>query len=160
VRRRSTWAPLRVDRHAAAPAESIVPIGDAFALAERLLGHAGVGELLVSPQAARRIEASCELRPATLRVGETERLDAASCSAGARAARSRQPRPRRRFVGRARELEVAAERFDSAAAGEGQVALVVGEPGIGKSRLLAELRQQLADTPHRWLEGAVPPMRR
>src|SRR4030095_14043975 len=57
------------------------------------------------------------------------------------------------FVGRARELALLQGAFESAAAGEGQVALVVGEPGIGKSRLLAELREQLATSPHRWIEG-------
>src|SRR5262249_57623341 len=30
---------------------------------------------------------------------------------------------------------------------------VVGEAGLGKSRLLAELRQRLGATPHRWFEG-------
>jgi transcriptional regulator with AAA-type ATPase domain len=144
---------VRVDVHADDPAESIVPTGDAVALAERLLGHAGKGEILVSPLAARRIEGSCELRPRALRVGETERLDAAvvvgrRAQPGVAAAGTET-----RFVGRGRELELLRSAFDGAAAGAGQVALVVGEAGLGKSRLLAELRLQLGDTPHRWLEG-------
>jgi DNA-binding NtrC family response regulator/tetratricopeptide (TPR) repeat protein len=142
-----------VDTHAAEPAESIVPAGDTFALAERLLGHAGVGEVLVSIQAARRIEAACELRPRTLRVGETGRLDAATVVGRRAQPGSAEAVAETTFVGRIRELELLRSAFDSAAAGEGQVALIVGEPGIGKSRLMAELRHRLADTPHYWLEG-------
>src|SRR6185503_13780651 len=104
-------------------------------------------------QAARRIEASCELRPRALRVGDAERLDAALVL-GRRAQPGVAPAgTETTFVGRARELELLRSAFDGAATGEGQVALLVGEAGLGKSRLLAELRQQLADTPHRWLEG-------
>ncbi len=43
------------------------------------------------------------------------------------------------FVGRAHELTVLTGYLDAAAAGAGGVALVCGEPGIGKTRLLAEL---------------------
>ena len=38
------------------------------------------------------------------------------------------------------------------AQGEGQVALVVGEPGIGKSRLVEEFHARLAEMPHTWIE--------
>jgi ATP-dependent Clp protease ATP-binding subunit ClpA len=43
------------------------------------------------------------------------------------------------FVGRQHELAVLGECLAAAARGEGGVALVVGEPGIGKTRLLSEL---------------------
>jgi tetratricopeptide (TPR) repeat protein len=42
------------------------------------------------------------------------------------------------FVGRERELAVLHERLAQAATGQGQVVGIVGEPGIGKSRLLYE----------------------
>jgi predicted ATPase len=48
-----------------------------------------------------------------------------------------------RFVGRQRELALLHERLAHAAGGQGQVMGIVGEPGIGKSRLLNEFRQSL-----------------
>jgi class 3 adenylate cyclase len=44
------------------------------------------------------------------------------------------------LVGRASELETLRGLFEVARAGRGRLAVLVGEPGIGKSRLLAELR--------------------
>lgn len=46
------------------------------------------------------------------------------------------------FVGRQRELTMLDECLAAAARGEGGVALVAGEPGIGKTRLLAELAER------------------
>jgi class 3 adenylate cyclase/tetratricopeptide (TPR) repeat protein len=49
------------------------------------------------------------------------------------------------FVGRERELQVVVECAEKAKAGHGQVVFVVGEPGIGKSRLLLEFRQRVGE---------------
>ena len=57
------------------------------------------------------------------------------------------------FVGRARELRTLHDCFAHAQAGQGQVVFLVGEAGIGKSRLLLEFRQQLSETNATWLEG-------
>jgi class 3 adenylate cyclase/DNA-binding winged helix-turn-helix (wHTH) protein len=57
------------------------------------------------------------------------------------------------FVGRARELSLLQERLDVVVAGEGQVVAVVGEPGMGKSRLLAEFRRSLVGRAARYVEG-------
>ncbi len=45
------------------------------------------------------------------------------------------------FVGRAEDLELLRRRWDRAREGHGQVVLIVGEAGIGKSRLLRELAE-------------------
>jgi class 3 adenylate cyclase len=59
------------------------------------------------------------------------------------------------MVGRAEQLQRLTSLLDVVAAGRGRVAFIVGEPGIGKSRLLAELRRAtLARTSTtRWFEG-------
>ena len=66
---------------------------------------------------------------------------------------------RARFVGRERELRLLAERFEQARAGEGQVFMVVGEPGIGKSRLLQEFRRRLGAAAA-WVEAQAVPFAR
>ena len=48
------------------------------------------------------------------------------------------------FVGREQEVALLLERFDRAAAGEGQAVLLAGEAGIGKSRLVQMLHERLS----------------
>ena len=52
------------------------------------------------------------------------------------------------LVGREEELELLLRRWSKAKSGEGQVVLLSGEPGIGKSRLTAALLERLASEPH------------
>ena len=52
------------------------------------------------------------------------------------------------LVGREEELEILLRRWSKAKGGEGQVVLLSGEPGIGKSRLTAALLERLATEPH------------
>ena len=52
------------------------------------------------------------------------------------------------LVGREEELDLLRRRWSKAKSGEGQVVLLSGEPGIGKSRLTAALLERLADEPH------------
>src|SRR5262249_17922960 len=52
------------------------------------------------------------------------------------------------LVGREEELEILLRRWARAKAGEGQVVLLSGELGIGKSRLTAALLERLAAEPH------------
>ncbi len=149
---------VTVDMHAADPLARLLPVGEVFALPERLLGHAGAGEVLVSPHAARRVERSCALQPRALQLGPepSDRLTAYRAAAP----RSTAPPPRAagdrgptRFVGRAREVDLLLDAFERTAAGHGQVVFVAGEAGIGKSRLIAELRARLDGRPHVWIEG-------
>jgi class 3 adenylate cyclase len=56
------------------------------------------------------------------------------------------------LVGREEELELLGRRWERARAGEGQFVLLIGEPGIGKSRLIQEFHAQLGETPHTWVE--------
>jgi class 3 adenylate cyclase len=52
------------------------------------------------------------------------------------------------LVGREEELELLLRRWSKAKTGEGQVVLLSGEPGIGKSRLTAVLLERIAAEPH------------
>jgi class 3 adenylate cyclase len=52
------------------------------------------------------------------------------------------------LVGREEELELLLRRWSKAKSGEGQVVLLSGEPGIGKSRLTAALLERLGMEPH------------
>src|SRR5262249_13382502 len=52
------------------------------------------------------------------------------------------------LVGREEEIELLLRRWSRAKSGEGQVALLSGEAGIGKSRLTAALLERLATEAH------------
>lgn len=52
------------------------------------------------------------------------------------------------LVGREEELDLLLRRWEQARQGEGQVVLLAGEPGIGKSRTSATLLERLANVPH------------
>jgi class 3 adenylate cyclase/tetratricopeptide (TPR) repeat protein len=58
-----------------------------------------------------------------------------------------------RLVGRARELEVLRDRLAQVESGHGQIVGIVGEAGLGKSRLLYEFHASLAGGRVGWLEG-------
>ena len=51
-------------------------------------------------------------------------------------------------VGREHEVALLAELWSKTASCEGQVVLLSGEPGIGKSHLIQALRERLRDRPH------------
>ena len=58
-----------------------------------------------------------------------------------------------KFIGRGREMETLKERFEKTQSGSGQVIGVVGEAGVGKSRLLLEMKNMLPHGEHTYLEG-------
>ena len=64
------------------------------------------------------------------------------------------------FVNRTQELGLLVDRWEQTCEGDGQVVVVSGEAGIGKSRLVRVLREHLKDTPHRWLECRCSPFQR
>jgi predicted ATPase len=61
------------------------------------------------------------------------------------------------FVGREQELGLLLDRFEQAREGQGQAVWIAGEAGIGKSRLVHQLRERLRETPHSWLECRSSP---
>ena len=61
------------------------------------------------------------------------------------------------LIGRDEEMEILLRRWDLAKAGKGQVVLISGEPGIGKSRLLRELEEVIGRRPHHRLSHQCSP---
>src|SRR6476660_2780439 len=61
------------------------------------------------------------------------------------------------LVGREEELELLLRRWSKAKSGEGQVVLLTGEPGIGKSRLTAAPLERVAAEPHIRLRNFCSP---
>jgi len=61
------------------------------------------------------------------------------------------------LVGREEELEILLRRWSKAKSGEGQVVLLSGEAGIGKSRLTAALLERLFSEPHTRLRNFCSP---
>jgi class 3 adenylate cyclase/tetratricopeptide (TPR) repeat protein len=70
-------------------------------------------------------------------------------SGGGRRAGQRHLTP---LVGRDEEIGMLMRRWDRARQGDGQLMLIVGEPGLGKSRLIEEFHARLRETPHTWAE--------
>ena len=56
------------------------------------------------------------------------------------------------LAGRRRELTTLAESWRQASGGSGHCVLLEGEAGIGKSRMVRMLREQIVDTDHTWIE--------
>ena len=73
-------------------------------------------------------------------------------SGGGRRGGARDSDAARRAGGRAFPAQ---RRWSRALEGEGQFVQIVGEPGIGKSRLIEEFRAKLVETPHTWVEWAA-----
>jgi class 3 adenylate cyclase/predicted ATPase len=56
------------------------------------------------------------------------------------------------LVGREDEMTTLVRRWQRVRQGDGQLILIVGEPGLGKSRLVEEFHTRLSDTAHTWVE--------
>src|SRR5215471_14599496 len=70
-------------------------------------------------------------------------------SGGGRRAGQRHLTP---LVGREEEIAMLMRRWERARQGEGELVLIIGEPGLGKSRLIEEFHGRLSETPHTWAE--------
>jgi len=70
-------------------------------------------------------------------------------SGGGRRATQRHLTP---LVGRDEEIPLLMRRWERARHGDGQLVTIVGEPGLGKSRLVEEFHVRLRDVPHTWVE--------
>jgi class 3 adenylate cyclase/tetratricopeptide (TPR) repeat protein len=127
--------------------------GDCVNLAARLMAKAGPGELVASEAAlgtSRTRFETVALEPFAVK-GKSGLIEASLVGApdAAWVPQTGNVLP---LVGRAEELALLVDRWESARAGAGRQVEIVGEPGVGKSRLLRELVDVSAVRPL-WLDG-------
>ncbi|HZZ25944.1 MAG TPA: AAA family ATPase, partial [Roseiarcus sp.] len=131
--------------------------GDAPNIAARVQALADPGTVMITARVQRQVAGLfvAENRGAHALKGAPEPTTLyriVRASGGGRRGGARALTP---LVGREDELALLARRWSRALEGEGQFVQIVGEPGIGKSRLIEEFRGKLAETPHTWVEWAA-----
>jgi class 3 adenylate cyclase/tetratricopeptide (TPR) repeat protein len=131
--------------------------GDAPNVAARVQAAAEPGSVLVTMNVQRQVAGLfvAEEQGARELKGVSERVQLFRIVRASGGGRRGGGRARTPFVGREEELGVLARRWERAKGGEGQLVLIVGEPGLGKSRLLQEFHARLAETPHTWTEWSA-----
>src|SRR5262249_9989102 len=142
---RAIGSDLRVDYTA---------VGQTTHLAARMEQMAKPGSVLITGDTLRLAEGYVQVRPlGSLPVKGLETPVAAYELTGTVPARSRfqvtAARGLTRFLGRERELEQLGQALARAAAGHGQAGAIVGEAGVGKSRLVWEVTH--SHRTHGWL---------
>ena len=134
-------------------------VGDTTNLAARLQQHAEPGTICISQATARQVEGHVrveKLDPFPVK-GKAEPVRAFTVVGPVNRRPSpldaRRDRPLSQFVGRGRELQTLRDCLAEATGGRGQVVGVVGEPGVGKSRLLYEFRRSVREERVMVVEG-------
>ena len=141
-------------------------VGDTMNVAARLQARAEPGTIVVSEATARMVAGYIRLEPlGPVEVrGRSSPVTAFRVTGFATPALARRTRRIRRrsppSSGRSRHLASLGDLFEQASAGEGQAVGIVGEPGIGKTRLVTEFRRSLRDSRGDAPRGAVPLLRR
>jgi class 3 adenylate cyclase/predicted ATPase len=128
--------------------------GDAPNIAARVQALAEPGAVLITARVQRQVAGlfvAEERGTHTLKgVPEpTALFRLIRASGGGRRSGVRQLTP---FVGREEEMAMLVRRWERARQGDGQLVLIVGEPGLGKSRLIEEFHARLSEVPHTWVE--------
>jgi len=137
-------------------------VGDTPNLAARLQSIAGPNTVVIAEATRKLVGNLFELRelvPRELKgiAGPVRAFAALRASSVESRFEAMHPGGLSALVGREEELELLLRRWARAKAGEGQVVLLSGEPGIGKSRLTAALMEDLAAEPHTRLRNFCSP---
>ncbi|MBI3799403.1 MAG: AAA family ATPase [Deltaproteobacteria bacterium] len=128
------------------------PIGHSTALAQRMESLARAGSIVVSDHTYKLTEGYFDFKPlgaATVKgVSEPISVYEVLCVGPLRTRlQVAATRGLVRFVGRQREMEHLKRALEEAKTGRGQIIGVMGEPGVGKSRLFHEFLRAYAQTP-------------
>jgi class 3 adenylate cyclase/tetratricopeptide (TPR) repeat protein len=147
-----------VDRLGGEPQRLYTAAGETTQVAMRLRQLAAPGVILLSAATQDLVQEDVWVEPqGEVTVGDTHAPVPVYGVRGIARRRSgvvgHGARVRSPFVGRERELALLHERLDAVVAGQGQVVAIVAEPGMGKSRLLAEYRHGLVGRQVRYAEG-------
>jgi class 3 adenylate cyclase/tetratricopeptide (TPR) repeat protein len=140
-----------------------IATGDVVNVAARLQGQAPVGGLIVNEQAHRATRQSIQYQelPALELKGKGDPVSAwRALSATSRFGVDADAAPSTPFVGRERELRLLQDTFERMLAEAAiQLVTITGEPGVGKTRLLAEFRTWIDDRPElvSWRQGRCLP---
>lgn len=133
-------------------------LGDTTNLASRMESMATPGTILVSINTYKLAREFFDFKPiGNLTVKGKEEPVETYMLVGARGVQTRIEaavvKGLTRFIGREKELTILKESFESAKQHSGQVVGIVGEPGVGKSRLILEFRETLRPGDYTFLEG-------
>jgi hypothetical protein len=151
------WGPVLMAIQARDTSLRVLAVGDTLAMPVRLSGQAAPGEMLTSATMGRVVESWCALQPwaGIVGPGRDEHFGISaivSAQSGVERLAAQTSCRGLRFVGRTREMAMLIELWAHAQDGSGQVVGIAGEPGVGKSRLLAEFIRACQPTSVRPLE--------
>jgi class 3 adenylate cyclase/tetratricopeptide (TPR) repeat protein len=137
-------------------------VGDTVNVAARLMQAAAPGEVLVAgtPSPIARGRVRLESRAPIAVKGKSEAVAVSELLGDAEGVAERtsfEPTYTLPMIGRERELAAAWEKLELAAGGHGQLLGIAGEPGIGKSRLTAELLESATAREFATFVGACQP---
>lgn len=124
-------------------------VGETVTLAQRVQAAAEPGGVALSDETARMVSRSFELEPVRQiekSAGQAKTLAPQSLSlwrvVAARAVPQREEREQTALIGREHEMDILRGVLDRLNTGRGALVSIVGEAGVGKSRLVDELRAE------------------
>jgi class 3 adenylate cyclase/tetratricopeptide (TPR) repeat protein len=148
------------DPNANDPDGSGTAVGVTPNLAARLCAFAGADEIVIAPETGRLLDGTVDLEDlgshvlkgltAPVRLARVLRVVSGASRFSARNTTS--------LIGRRAELGLLDSRWETVRDGEGQAVLLVGEPGLGKSRIARAMSERLADQPHQTMLQQCSPL--